>query len=133
MAFLENGAFCSLEEYADSIHRRANETQLQPGELYTLMMRLEQGEREAAKKPIRTIEIAQKTGLTVLKFVFLNNNLETELETKRIIRDGFMATKLLCMKDPATGQKFPVQQGYLKDYFDDQFGSFLATADRLLV
>jgi len=132
MAFIESGAFCRREEYSNGLIRRIHETQLQNGELYMIMMSLDGEKREAAKKAARLLEIAPKTGLAVVKFAFLSNELAPELEMTQTVEDGLINdSKNILMVDTTLQEKFPVAQAYFKDYFDDQFGNVLAESSSL--
>lgn len=130
MAFLETGAFCSLEEYRRSLPKRINEAHLQRDELYTMMVGLKGSRHEAARKPIRMLEVASKMGIVTVQFAFLDDDLNLEIEADEKISDG-----LINMEDWMIpyGPKLCIVMGeaYLKDYYDDQFSRMLVDADQL--
>lgn len=132
MAFLETGTFCSAEEYAANSHRRVVEAQLQKDELYMMNMRLERGAREAAKLAVRTVSVAQKSGLALVRFVFLDDELNPTVETYETMSDGFISrVRGAVIVDPQAEEEFAVTQAYFRDYFEDQFGGALANSEQL--
>jgi hypothetical protein len=132
MAFLETGIFCAAEEYARGLSHRVNETQLQTNDLYTMLLRLDSEEKAAAKLAVRPLEIASKMGFAVVRFTFLDPNLNPTYETKETVANGLIAkVQGVVVTNAYTGEKFAVNQAYFKDYFDDQFGNTLAESDAL--
>lgn len=132
MAFLETGIFCSGEEYARGVPNRIHEGQLREEDIYTLCLHLESEKRQATKMAVRTLKIVQKTGFAVIKFAFLDPDLNSRIKTTETIADGLI-NKLqgACMVDTTTQEKFVVDQAYFKDYFEDQFGSILAKGNEV--
>lgn len=127
MAFLESASFCSLEQYQSSLAQRVHETALQANELFMLALRLSgDNKHEAAKFPVRSKEIVRKTGLAVIQFTFLDNDLNPINESTAQMRDGIVnQVQGALVVDPATREEFKILEGHFKDYFDDQFGGVL--------
>ena len=136
MAFLEVGTFVSADEYYDGIHTRVDERQVRPDDLYMMLLRLASRDRahEAAKWPVRMDEVVRKSGLAVVRFTFLDENLEPEHETRETMQSGLIGhMEGTIFTTPHSEEPIPVTQAYLKDYYDDQFGPMLEVGFGLTV
>ena len=134
MAFLETGKFCTQTEYFNHIGNRLHESQLKVGELGVMMLRLSSEKREAAKKPVRIIEVQEKTGLAVVRFALLDDNLDTQADTTETVANGLIdGVKGAHMIDPKDETRLPIRQAYVRDYFEEQFGGALREEEALLV
>ena len=132
MAFIEPADFCGFEEYRSGLSRRLHESQLQNNELYMLMMSLKSTTREAARTPIRLLNIADKSGIAVVHFAFLDSELNPVTESSQNLADGLLSDfGEYKIRDPATKESFRVHTAYLKDYFEDQFGGTLVNGQAL--
>lgn len=126
--------FCSAEEYAAHLHRRVTEAQLRRDELYMMNMRLESSVREAAKLAVRTISVTHKRGLALVRFAFLDDELNPTVETRETMADGFISrVNGAVIVDRQAEERLAVTQAYFRDYFDDQFGGALAASEHLSV
>ncbi len=128
MAFLETGTFVSADEYYDSIHTRVDEREVRPDDLYMMLLRLASHDRayEAAKWPVRMEEVVRKSSLAVVRFTFLDDNLEPKHETRETMQNGLIGhVEGTIFTTPQSTEEIPVTQAYLKDYFEDQFGPML--------
>ena len=132
MAFIEPPDFCAFEEYRSGLNSRLHESQLQNAELYMLMMSLKSATKEAAKTPVRMLNIADKSGIAVVHFAFLDNELSPVTESNQALVDGLLSDfGEYKIRDPATKESFRVHTAYLKDYFEDQFGGALVSGQAL--
>lgn len=91
------------------------------------MMRLQGGEKQAAKLAVRIENIALHIGLASVSFAFLDENLEAIHSGRAFVReDGIIAAfDNTNVTDPVTSKNFPIKESYLRDYFDEQFGGIL--------
>lgn len=132
MAFLEISDFCSVEEYTRNRSLRIREGELETGGLYTYAMRLDHAERQAAKQAVRVERVVPKTGFVVVRFAFLDADLDTSYVTHENMNDGIIhgADDEMYM-DYIKGVEYRVEEAYLRDYFEDQFGRVLDESSRL--
>lgn len=134
MAFLEIGSFCDLDEYTTNRSTRMLEDELEIGGLYTYMMQLTHEQYLAAKQPVRVEEISRKAGLVSVKFAFLDQDLLPEHEAKEEIAHGIIhCDRDAVFTDLATGEDLSLTEAYIRDYFEEHFGDFLAAGDSVLV
>lgn len=132
MSFLEAADFCSIEEYATGRSSRMKESELETDGLYTYMMRLSHHEKQAAKQAVRIEEIVRQSGGVAVKFAFLDESLLPELSVTEGMQNGFILLK----KDAVfveydTNNIFSINEAYLRDYFEEQFGEFLSQSSEL--
>lgn len=110
------------------------EDELEIGGLYTYMMQLTHEQYYAAKQPVRIEEISRKTGLVTVRFAFLDHDLLPEYEANEEIAHGIIrCNKDAVFTDLATGEDLSLTEAYIRDYFEEQFGDFLAAGDSVLV
>lgn len=134
MAFLEVSDFCSIEEYKSNLSNRADENQLRPDELFTLMLRLIDAKREAAKQPVKIQKVTEKGGIFAVRFAVLDDNLEPYAEVVQPMRDGVIDKFDNCkFIDSKTHVQYDMRDGYFRDYFQDQFGGFLQVSESCAV
>ncbi len=132
MAFLEISDFCELEEYRNNIHRRAVESELQVDEIYTLMMQLEDSKNQAAKQVVMIEKVSRDCGLVAVRFAFLDEDLNAEDSVVEKMSDGLIeGFDEGVFVDLDADRVFNVKQGYLRDYFDDEFGGFMRATESL--
>lgn len=123
MAFLEDGIFCSAEEYVRDRERRIDEVDLRVEDLYAMAVLLDSSKREAAKLAVRLLAKSN----SIVEVAFLDSDFNTLFSKQQPITDGLMhdfATTVV--QDRENGGAYPIQQAFLKDYFDDQFGTILS-------
>ncbi len=132
MAYLEIGSFCSIEEYNTYRCKRVMETDIEQGGLYTYMMRFDHAEKQAAKQPVRAEEIIRKAGKLSVRFAFLNEDLEPECVVEESVWDGIIACCVeVTFNSHETGDSYQLQEAYLRDYYEDQFGDMLTRSNEL--
>ncbi len=132
MAYLENGIFCSVNEYEAGVERRVHETALEADELYTLALRLENSSNKAAKIAARPFDVIQVTGKAVVGLAMLDTKLNPQAMATVDIVDGFARDILgVHVMDTASGDRYEILEGYLKDYFEDQFRNLLEQSEEL--
>lgn len=130
MAFLESGVFCTAEEYQRGLSHRVDEGQLQVDDIYTMFLLLDSVEREATKLAVRPREILKKEGLIIVRFAFLDKELNIQHEGKEVMQDGLITNvRETIVVDNERSKKYGAAQAYLKDYFDEQFGHLLSESD----
>lgn len=134
MPFLDLSDFCGYEEYSSGLGSRANEANICPDDLFMLMMALRDSQKEAAKQAVKVVEIAPNAGIAAVKFAFLDDDLEPYYATKEKMISGlFLPFEDASFYDYDDGeQEYKVTEAYLKDYFDDQFGSLQVQAEALV-
>ena len=122
MSFVEIGNYCSIGEYKNSISLRALEGELESDGLYTMMMRLGDDERKAAKQTVRVEEVSRNTGLVAVKFAFLKEDLTSDWSAIETIHNGlingFEETEFW---DSDEGPTFCIEEAYFKDYVEEQY------------
>ena len=133
MAFLEAADYCSIEEYNDHRESRILEAALEVDGLYTYMMRLKDSEKQAALQAVRVMAIRQKSGFVAVKFAFLDEDLEPDFISAEPMHQGIIREfkGIGSFVDPDTNKKIALQEAYLRDYFEGQFGNFLVEASEL--
>lgn len=132
MAFLETGQFCPQDEYDRGINQRITSHEFRQGDLYMVMLSLDADECEAAKYPVRMLDIHRSYGAVAVQFAFLNKNLQEEHVALEPLEDDFIrncSTATMCRT--RDDKRFPILEGYFKDYFEDQFGPALAESQLL--
>lgn len=130
MAFLENGIFCSAEEYKRDKERRLGEADLRIEDLYAMALLLDSNKREAAKIAVRLLAKSN----SLIEVAFLDKEFNTLFTAEQAITDGLMHDFTdTTVHDNANGGSYPIQQAFLKDYFEDQFGSILSESMSLSV
>lgn len=90
MSLVESPSFCSEREYKQNRSLRMDELSIRPDELYLLYMRLDSDEHEAAKFPSQTLRVAKKAGVAVVRFSFLDEQLEVEHTTSGRMSAGYI-------------------------------------------
>jgi hypothetical protein len=134
MAFLEVASFCSLEEYNHNRELRIIESGIENNGLYTYMMRLIDDEKQAAMQAVRILGIKRATGLVAVKFAFLDNDLNTDFTVTEPMSQGFIQqfeSNAYFLDDNGRGIK--LQEAYLRDYFESQFGNLLTENSKLSI
>lgn len=127
MAFLEPGNFCRAEEYHQGFMTRVNESEIKEGDLYTLLARFEQDIDRAAKLPVRSLDIKHKSGIAVVRFAFVSSDLKPVIETEETMKQGIINDlNGAVVIDPITRTSLAIKEAYFRDYFEDQFGKYLA-------
>lgn len=118
---------CSIEEYHAGEKTRIMEESLEVEELYLAMFALKQ---QATKRPSRVTALKkQNPGLYKVEFSILNADLQVDLETEGVFRDGYW------QKVSSQGIKFGerlVNGIYFKDYGDDVDGGLQALMEDAL-
>lgn len=121
MAFLESNLFCSAEEYRRDREKRVNEASIQPDQVYSLNALLLTDTREAAKLPVKlTVPIEH-----LVKVTFLSRELLPVSSFETAMFDGMMSIPKARIREADSDATHPIQEAFLKDYFEDQFGGFL--------
>jgi len=132
MGFLETGQLCSLEVYNNHRQERVAESDLEVDGLYVYMMYLDTSDRLAALQPARIESMQKVSGFVIVRFAFLDEDLIPSHIEDEAVNDGIVSvSENAVFAEYATGQDFPVQEAYLRDYFEEQFGQFLAEAREL--
>lgn len=127
MAFLDETDFCSAEIYARHRDERILEGDLQTGELYTYMMLVPSHEQGAASQTVRLENKKLMSGLTLVRFAFLDDNLMVNSRFDESIRNGLVVEfggEGVFLDEP-TGSYFKIEEAYLRDYFDLHFGEVM--------
>lgn len=126
MAFLEDPHFCALDEYNSGLHKRIAALSLRSEDLYTMMFRLDDETRQAAKLAVKMLDIARSIGMTVVTFAVVDADLNQKyIATEQLTNDFVMGAKTIGVRDVESGHGYAVREAYFKDYFEDQFGEFL--------
>lgn len=135
MPYLEETSFCEIYEYKRGLGNRILETNLRKDDLYMLMLKLDDSEKEAAKQAVRVNQVGRlkKSGIAAVRFAFLNNSLETTITTTEKINDGILHGFENVVFRSRGGKMFDIDEAYFKDYFDDQFGLLLEVSSAVSV
>ena len=71
-------------------------------------------------------ELGRESGRLLLQLAFVDQDLRPMFSAKQYMSQGFVEPLtdivIICQ---VTGHEYGVREGYLKDYFDDNFGNFL--------
>lgn len=116
--------FCSLEDYEKGQESRIDEAHLRIDSFYTAMFRLEHEHRQAAKFPLRIIDV-EVVGIGCdAKFSVLNADLQEKFNSTGHFLNGFWCrdkSQGIAIQWNDGAYKTSVQEAYLRDY-DDGFG-----------
>jgi hypothetical protein len=132
MAFLDKADFCSLDDYLLHREHRVSESDLQVNGLYMYMMRFPAAFEKGAMQPMRAEAVQRRAGIAVVRFALLNNDLTTDITVQENMMNGLI--------EPRTGADFiderkdkvyPIEEAYLRDYFEYQFGPLLSEQSKL--
>jgi hypothetical protein len=129
MAAMGPDGFCSLEEYLNNRDARLREDELCVGSLCSYMMRLNDQKIQAAKQIVRIENIIPKSDIVVVQLAWLNEDLDTSERYTDAIADGFV----IDFEGDGSLNDIPIQEAYLCDYFQDEFGELLRQASRLVL
>lgn len=134
MAFLEISDFCDVNEFTRHKPNRVLDGNLEVDGIYTVMMRLADDKKQAAKQAVKLEDISHKAGLVVIRFAFLDEDLVPHWETTEKISDGIIeGFEKTFVEDHETGHDYPIVEAYLRDYFNGQFHDMLDTEQLLTV
>jgi hypothetical protein len=139
MASMEPSGFCTLNEYDQNKKKRIRDgSELQPDDLYTLMLRLGSDAYAAARKTVKLSETKRQHGLFVIKMAFVNPNLKVEARTVTTISDGYVnefngVVLMGHKKVDGSQDRLPIIEGYLKDYWDEFYDFMRESDERLIV
>lgn len=127
MAFLETGVATTATEYESGLATRVHESSIIRDDIYSLIVRLRSKNYEAAKYATQIRAVHEAVGMVAVTFAFLDSNLEPLYETCESMQNGLVTSlEGRRFKDADGSGKLTITQAYFKDYFDDQFGGFLA-------